>query len=264
MGALAVLSASCASSTPASAKGPGAASRGRPVALVYRGPASCRGCSGAVVALLAGAPSKFRPVYCGPKEAVPLSARNLAQAVVYAHPGGGDLRPAWEHMRAHADDIRRFVGDGGCYLGFCLGGYLAGASPGFDLLPGDTDEYITLPSATVHSTADTVVTVRWRGRRRHMYFQDGPFFRLHPHAAATVLATYAGGEPAAVIARYGSGRVGVVGPHPEADTSWYTDQALTNPDGIRFDLGNDLIETTYTSQHPAQSRKPVSQPAHPT
>ncbi|CAM4052356.1 hypothetical protein NONI108955_06325 [Nocardia ninae] len=38
------------------------------------------------------------------------------------------------------------------------------------------------------------------------------------------------------------GRVGVSGPHPEADESWYADKGLRNPDGVRLDLAYELIE----------------------
>lgn len=85
-----------------------------------------------------------------------------------------------------------------------------------------------------------------------MYFQDGPEIRLRPGAAATVLATYGSGAPAAVVCDYGKGRVGVVGPHPEADQSWYTGAGVPNHDGVHPELGYDLIETTVNpSPRPA-------------
>ena len=86
--------------------------------------------------------------------------------------------------------------------------------------------------------------VTWKGKPRHMYFQDGPFFVLDDGADAAVLARYDNGTAAAVVAPYGKGRVGVVGPHPEADASWSSDEGLRNPDGVRFDLGHDLVEET--------------------
>jgi glutamine amidotransferase-like uncharacterized protein len=217
----------------------------RPVALIYRGPASGADCSEAVAALLRNNPTPFRTVFCGPSESVELSPDSLATATVYAQPGGGNVDAAWRNLRQHADDIKTWVRGGGRYLGFCLGGYLAGASPGFALLPGDTNQYITSPQATVDSTDDTVVPIRWRGQLRHMYFQDAPVFRLNSATAATVLATYDTGAIAALVTSYGAGRVGVVGPHPEADQSWYP-SGLTNPDGIRPDLGYDLIQTTVS------------------
>lgn len=218
--------------------------RDRPLALVYRGPASCSGCSEAVAALLRSAPTRFHTEFCGPEEQLQISSSTLAEASVYAQPGGGDVNPAWRRLRGHAEDIREFVHGGGHYLGFCLGAYLAGARPGFALLPGDVDRYISTERASVDSVDDTVIPVSWRGEPRYMYFQDGPTIQLRPGAAATVLATYDTGASAAVIATYGAGRVGVVGPHPEADRSWYTGVGLTNPDGVHFDLGHDLIESS--------------------
>jgi glutamine amidotransferase-like uncharacterized protein len=215
----------------------------RPTALVYRGPATSPGCPEAVARLLESAPNPLRAVYVGPGEEVPLSREALAGAVIYAQPAGGEVEPAWRHMRGYAGLIRDWTRSGGRYLGFCLGAYLAGTTPGFGLLPGDTGQYISSRGATIDTTRDTIAEVSWRGQRRHMFFQDGPVFRLTSSAPATVLATYDNGEIAAVVTRFGSGSVAVVGPHPEADQSWYTDDGLTNPDGIRFEMGYDLINT---------------------
>lgn len=226
----------------------------RPTALVYRGPATTPGCPEAVAQLLEGAPHPLRPVFVGPDEDVPLSPHTLATAVVYAQPGGGELEPAWRHMKEFAGPIRDWVRGGGHYLGFCLGGYLAGATPGFDVLPGDAARYISTEGATIDTTGDTIALVTWRDRERHMFFQDGPVFRLKRDAPATVLATYDNGEVAAVVTTYGAGRVGVVGPHPEADQSWYTN-GLTNPDGINFDLGYDLVRTVMLAEPARASPK---------
>jgi len=223
----------------------------RPLALVYRGSAACEGCAEAVAALLASSPTGFRTGYCGPGEELPLSRETLANAAVYAQPGGGSVHSAWRRLRDHADDIREFVRNGGTYLGFCLGAYLAAANPGFGLLAGTVDQYIATRGASVRDTEDALVSVRWRGQPRTMYFQDGPIFQLSPGTPATVLATYDTGAPAAVITTYGAGRVGLVGPHPEADQSWYDSAGLTNPEGVRFDLGYDLIESTLRMQPPA-------------
>ena len=59
-----------------------------------------------------------------------------------------------------------------------------------------------------------------------------------------MLATYSNGLAAAVVARYGRGSVGVSGPHPEAPASWYSESGLTNPNGVRLDLGYNLVEAT--------------------
>jgi len=218
------------------------ASARRPLALVYRGPAASPGCPESVAALLQHSPARFRTVFCGPHERTPLTAATLSRAILYAQPGGTDLPPAWRHMHPYADTIRRFVHGGGAYLGFCLGGYLAGRDPGFALLPGDAGEYIESRGAEIAGLNDAVITVRWRGHARRVYFQDGPYFTLRPGARARVLARYENGLAAAVVARSGAGSVGVVGPHPEADRGWFTGLPL-HPVDAR-DLGYDLVEST--------------------
>ncbi|RAJ68767.1 glutamine amidotransferase-like uncharacterized protein [Streptomyces sp. Amel2xB2] len=214
-------------------------------ALVYRGPAALDGCPEAVASLLRRAPRAFTVKYVGPDEELPLTADTLADADLYAQPGGNDdVEGTWEELRGAAGAVRNWIHDGGLYLGFCMGGHLAAGDPGFDLLPGGTGAYISSPDASVHDGRDTVVAVTWRDKPRHMYFQDGPAFFLDEGAEASVLATYDNGTVAAVVTPYGKGRVGVVGPHPEADASWYADEGLRNPDGVRFDLGHDLVEQT--------------------
>ncbi|MFJ6657621.1 BPL-N domain-containing protein [Streptomyces sp. NPDC091377] len=216
-----------------------------PLALVYGGPQGCPDCPSSIATVLRRAPQPFRVTYVGPGTDVALTADALAEARLYVQPGGGsDLEGAWRDLRGSAGMLRDWVGEGGSYLGLCFGAYLAGRDPGFDLLPGDTDGYIDLPDTTIHDARDTVVPVRWGGRRRHMYFQDGPAFLLDKGADADVLATYPNGSAAVVVAPYGKGRVGVSGPHPEADRTWYENADLENPDGIRFDLAQELIAKT--------------------
>jgi glutamine amidotransferase-like uncharacterized protein len=221
-----------------------ATNRSGPLALVYRGPASKPGCAEAVAALLRSARWAFDVRYVGPKEQLRLSESVLASAALYAQPGGGGLKRSYRRIRRQADLIRAYVASGGRYLGFCLGGYLAGATPGLALLPGDTDRHIVSPGATVNTDADSVIEIRWRDRSRYMYFQDGPCFQLLPRAEhVTVLARYLNGEVAALVAAFGAGKVGVVGPHPEATPEWYLEFGLVDPDGLDADLGHDLIDT---------------------
>jgi glutamine amidotransferase-like uncharacterized protein len=216
------------------------------VALVYRGPASLPGCPEAVAELLASSRWGFDVRYVGPDEDTPLNARTLAEAAVYAQPGGGTLSHGYRHMRRHRGEIRDFVRSGGGYLGFCLGGYLAGATPGFGLLPGDTDQYIASDDATVDSEDNTQVEVTWRGRRRTLFFQDGPYFWVKSgaktRAKTTVLATYPNDTIAALVTGFGGGRVGVVGPHPEATEDWYTDAGMRVAKRLGADLGHDLVD----------------------
>jgi glutamine amidotransferase-like uncharacterized protein len=146
-------------------------------------------------------------------------------------------------MRRSADAIRDFVRSGGGYLGFCLGGYLAGETPGFGLLPGDADRFISSPGARPDHAGDSLVALTWTGRRHLVYFQDGPWFDLDPaRGPAEVVATYDNGLPAAVVAPFGRGAVGVVGPHPEAPPDWYRDSGLPVPPDLQADLSQDLVD----------------------
>ncbi len=224
-----------------------------PLALVYRGNAARPvECSEAVFALLRSSRHGFDVRYVGPWERHRLTPAVLARAALYAQPGGGGLDSAYRRMRRYEPAIRSFVAAGGRYLGFCLGGYLAGATPGFGLLPGDTDQYIATRGATVDSERDTLVTVRWRGRPRRLYFQDGPAFLLRPGASGvTVLARYPNDEVAAVTAPFGRGVVGVVGPHPEATADWYDHHGLVDPDGLDTDLGHDLVDAVMGGPGPS-------------
>lgn len=201
-------------------------------ALVYRGPASLPGCPEAVASVLDTVGLDVR--YVGPREDLALTGPVLAGADLYAQPGGGTLRQGWRRMRRHRRAVRDFVDGGGHYVGFCLGAYLAGATPGFGLLPGDTDQ-------ALDTEDDTVVEVDWGGRRRAVYAQDPA--ALLVDGRADVLARYPDGQVAAAVAPYGAGRVGVVGPHPEATPDWFTDARLPVAPDAR-DLARDLVAHT--------------------
>jgi glutamine amidotransferase-like uncharacterized protein len=198
-----------------------------------------------VAELLHSSQWSFDVQYVGPNERLKLSTATLQAATLYAQPGGsGDLSQTYRHLKRHAPAIRSYVASGGRYLGICMGAYLAGRTPGFQLLPGDTDQFITSRGASVRTEADTIVNVHWRGQLRSMYFQDGPFFLLDRRATdVIVLATYANGKIAALVAPYGKGKVGVSGPHPEATTAWYGAAHLPRPASTNVDLVFDLIDT---------------------
>jgi len=215
-------------------------------ALVYRGPAACKECPAALADLLRSSRWGFDVAYVGEDEDLDISAATLANAALYAQPGGGNsVKRAYRYMKGSTDTIRSYVRSGGRYLGVCMGGYLAGHWRGFRLLPEDTDQFVTSSGASVTTQKDTLVDVDWRGRPHRMFFQDGPVFRL-PRAAPsgiTVLARYASnGEIAAMVAPFGRGKVGVCGPHPEAPDGWYEAHGLSVERCSSAPLGHDLID----------------------
>ncbi|MBB4683440.1 BPL-N domain-containing protein [Amycolatopsis jiangsuensis] len=218
----------------------------RPLALVYRGPATLDGCPEAVAGVLRESPWDFDVRYVGPRERIPLGQSTLDAATLYAQPGGGTVKKAFKQLRGHRDELRAFVHRGGRYLGFCLGGYLAGATPGFGLLPGDTDQYIDSAGTELDTDGDALIDVHWRGRRRTLFFQDGPYFWLHEGAEADIVATYRNGRIAALATPFGAGRVGVAGPHPEATEDWFTDAGLAVP-ASSHPAAHELVDAVMAS-----------------
>jgi len=204
-----------------------------PLAVVYRGPASLPGCPEAAARALASSPYGFRVEFTQGR------LTTLAGATLYCQPGGDELAPAWRRLHRDARVVRDYVRAGGRYLGFCLGGYLAGDDPGFGLLEGATDSYVGTPGADVTGEASRVVDVTWAGRRRAVYFQDGCYFT--PGPATEVVARYANGLAAAVVSPFGLGWVAVSGPHPEATDDWFADDDLPPLASPSLDLAHDLI-----------------------
>lgn len=205
-----------------------------PIALVYRGSAGCDGCSEAVADLLKkDTKYNFKIVYVGPKEKVSIGeGLKLPNVVLYVQPGGdGTVDTAYRSLRKDSPAIKSFVKNGGHYLGFCMGGYLAD-NFGFGVR---ADQYITSMDADVTDEADTMVKVSWRGNSRYMYFQDGAWFS----GKGNVIAKYTNGKTAVMVKPYGKGKIGVSGVHPEADSTW----GVYDPDGEDADLGIDLINT---------------------
>lgn len=220
----------------------------RPLALVYRGPASSQGIPADTATFLRTCLQHFRVEFCGPhRNDLPINAATLARASLYVQPGGGDdFVGAWRSVKSYAGALREYVLGGGRYLGICMGGYLAGSGPGFNLVPGNCDDYTSTRGAEVHDARNAVITVRWPtvGRRtsRKVFYQDGPYFWLHRGVEARVLARYTNGRIAAMVVPYGDGTVGVSGPHPEANRSWYELAGLRYP-GSTYDLGHELVDT---------------------
>jgi hypothetical protein len=247
-----VLTAACACSA-VSARPPGLTSpgragsglTGRPVALVYRGPASCAGCAEAVAALIRRSPRHFSVSYVGPAEKLKVTAASLRGAALYAQPGGGDsVRQGMTALGpAAAAAIRSYVAAGGHYLGMCMGAYLAGENPGIGLLaPGDTGEYDHSRGASVTTAAQAVIPVIWGGTVSYQYAQDPPYIIPSGVRGEKVLARFTNHQVDALVRPYHRGAVGVVGTHPEADRTWFTPAMWRAArDGFSYPEGLQLI-----------------------
>ncbi len=210
-----------------------------PIALVYNGPGACRVCPQSVGRVLTQ--MGFAIDYVKPGQ---LTKIKFQQAQIYVQPGGTD-RPndILEALsKTEILNLRNFVKSGGKYLGLCSGGYLAGTfvtddkkTKAFGLLPIVVDE-------EDEDSASKVISIDWKKKHYNVYFQNGPSFDLSSLPKADVWATYQeSGHAAAVISEFGKGRVGVIGPHLEADLLWFLDDNLPFP-GLRFNLLSEFIK----------------------
>lgn len=219
-----------------------------PVAVVYRDKDLCRGCSEAVAAMLRQSPRDFEVRYIGPEEKLKLKAANLEGVALYAQPGSnGSVERAWKSLdRTETRAIKDYVSGGGHYVGFCMGAYLAGSEPGLGLLsPGNTAQYIHTRGASVTTTRDAVIPIKWEGSSQLHFAQDPSYIIPSGVAGEKILSRFSNGKVNSLVKPYGKGGVGVVGTHPEATRAWYTDR-LWNEDKDELDAaqGLRLIEQT--------------------
>jgi len=220
----------------------------RPVALIYQGEGSCEeGCSeaSAEVALRAG----FEPRFVGPEALTAQSTEADVQTLfgnarVWIQPGGVAVTALYAMTPTLRQAIREFVAQGGGYVGFCAGAFMAtqriGTSryAGLGILPGFTAPYFLNP---IRPNLDySLPAITWGGSRRHVFFEGGPYFYGFGSEAEAV-ATYEAGDGAAVRAFFGKGRVFVSGPHPEAPRIWTEEDGIRDPDGIDQDLAVQMV-----------------------
>ncbi|MEC5207644.1 glutamine amidotransferase-like uncharacterized protein [Vogesella perlucida] len=203
--------------------------------VIFRGAGTCDGCPEAVGKLLQHQHHRVSYV-----DEHTLSAQRLRGATLYVQPGGSDdIDETLQALQpAQVQALRRFVANGGHYLGICAGAYLAArysdraaATPAFGLLAIDELH------AEVADPAPSLLPMRWGKQVRRVYNQSGPHMGTTPPAGASVLARYqASGRIAALGSRYGKGRLLLIGPHFEADADWYRSDGLTLQYGLNTDL----------------------------
>ena len=118
------------------------AERREELALIYRGRASSLGIPADTATFLRTCSPVSAWVLRTDHGDLPVNAATLARASLYVQPGGGnDFTAAWRSVKTYTGPLREFIHDGGRYLGICMGGYLAGSGPGYDLLPGNCDDH---------------------------------------------------------------------------------------------------------------------------
>jgi glutamine amidotransferase-like uncharacterized protein len=133
-----------------------------------------------------------------------------------AVPGGIGDAASFERAFKHTKHrVKKFVQDGGKYLGICMGAYWAGQHY-FDILDNvDAVQYITQPGTDTRRPHAKDLNVTWNGIDTTMFFYDG--CALVGNGQYDTIATYSNGDAMAIIQK----NIGIIGCHPEAEPFWY-------------------------------------------
>lgn len=133
-------------------------------------------------------------------------------------PGGiGDASKFDMCLANNGNRIRRFIQDGGKYLGICMGGYWASDDYLGILSDGvATTQYITRPETDTRRPHAKHLEVEWYGQRERMYFYDG-FAVTGNEEHFQTIARYMNGDPMAII----QNNIGLIACHLESEPHWY-------------------------------------------
>ena len=136
---------------------------------------------------------------------------------IVAVPGGfGDADSFDRLFEANQNSVKKFVTNGGKYLGICMGAYWAG-SYYLNLLDSvDAEQYINRPNTDTRRPHAKDINIIWQGHPNRMFFYDGCAL-VGDVGKFNTIATYANGDAMAII----QNNIGIIGCHPEAEQFWY-------------------------------------------
>jgi len=146
----------------------------------------------------------------------PLEDNFFDDVDIIAVPGGIGDAASFERAFKHSKSrVKKFVQDGGKYLGICMGAYWAGQHY-FNILNNvDAVQYITQPGTDTRRPHAKDLKVTWNGIDTTMFFYDG--CAMVGNGQYNTIATYSNGDAMAIIQK----NIGIIGCHPEAESFWY-------------------------------------------
>ena len=134
-----------------------------------------------------------------------------------AIPGGlGDADKFEMCFASNGVRIKKFIADGGKYLGICMGAYWAGQHYFNVLEDVDAVQYIKQPNTCTRRPHAKNMSITWNNHPEKMFFYDGCALVGDKDKFETI-ATYSNGDAMAVIQR----NIGLIGCHPESEIHWY-------------------------------------------
>jgi glutamine amidotransferase-like uncharacterized protein len=216
--------------------------------IVYRGVGGCASCAAAAEKAVRSL-AREQGLVVDYVSAGQITPEIFEGAVMWVQPAGNAISAAHAIGPQRLAMIREFVKQGGGYLGFCAGAFLAdttvdddGKVTGIGLIPFSSADYEVNQTDNID-----MVWLNWRGHRRHVFFNGGATFMLqNSKAMVDVIATYAPDkQPAVIRLEFGKGRVVLSGAHPEAPQTWKDKNGVKDEDGSDLDLAADLARLAF-------------------
>ena len=210
-------------------------------ALIWGGPGACvEDCVTAAVHVtkLAG----FDPMIVTPENFDPSL---FETAKVWVQPGGKSGAASNAMGAANREVIRKFIENGGGYVGFCAGAFLTTSKVGetsvngLGIIPGKTRVFRRAhgyPSIEKMITSDGI---------KYHYWEGGPWFQFTDSQIQnmTIKSRYKTTNAInGVETTYGKGRISVTGTHPEAPQWWYDDGHIIDTDGLDNEMAASMIK----------------------
>lgn len=234
------------------------------MALIYKGPGSCEqeatttGCSEASAEAAKRAGFEFK--YVGPQDSI--AAETLQKAKVWIQPGGRARIQEKVISAALKKQIVQFVQQGGGYVGFCAGGFLAYEkfgwqtpdgpyqADGLGLLSGKSMYYHFFDNEITEKAPAKIIKTSWSGKDTWVYWELGPYFvsplSNNKDKDYEIVAKYPPHklQQDAILslrASYGLGKVFITAVHPEAPKDWRDYFRVSDPDGEDISLASEMI-----------------------
>lgn len=135
-------------------------------------------------------------------------------------PGGSPANYSHDITSQGKENVRKFIRDGGAYIGICGGSLFASGKNNLNLIDGEVSESsnLDIQGTCVVQIADHTHPVTQASLNSFKIYCTGIVIYPEEGSDVAVIGTYeANGKDAMVAFEYGKGRVFLFGPHPEFD-----------------------------------------------